>query len=171
MAEINLNLLNKKERKEIISTIKYIKLINSLIFILVILTIMSLILLGTKKYINNKISGLEQMGHQQNQSEEINLINQKIKQLKNIQKDYIKWSRLLKNFFELTPGGIKLTSVDFDKEQNKIYINGHATTRQSFLEYKRNLQNADMIKNIDSPITNLLHEADFNFKLTGELKL
>jgi Tfp pilus assembly protein PilN len=171
MLTINLNLLRKSTKAEIAATIKYIKIANHIILLLIILSAATIILFLSQKSLIEKTKELNEITTPPEQKTIIAQINKNIGQLAQVQKDYIKWSRVLKNFFELTPPGIKLQSVRFDKENNIIYISGNAEKRDNFLKYKENLERADMIDKINSPISNLLHRTSFNFNLTAELKL
>lgn len=171
MASINLNLLNKSTKAEIASTIKYIKIANKIILLFIVLSLATLILFISERCLIEKTQNLNELNPDKKQKTVITEINKNIAQLAQVQKNYIKWSRVLKNFLELTPTGIKLQSVQFDKENNVIYINGYAQKRENFLKYKENLERADMVGKIDSPISNLLHRQNFTFSLKAELKL
>ncbi len=171
MLDINLNLLNKSTKAEIAATIKYIKIANRIILFFIIISITTLILFIGQQYLTRKNEQLNKITVPIKQKTEITKINENINQLIQIQKDYIKWSRVLKNFFELTPPGIKLQTVQFDRENGIIQINGFAKTRKAFLEYKDKLKDSDMTGKINSPIANLLHRKNFNFNLSAELKL
>ncbi len=167
----NLNLLQNNTKKQITRTIYYIQIVNNIIFLSIILTIISIILFANKSYLNFKISNLAKITTASEENKKITDINNTMHQVNVVQQDYVKWSRILINFFELIPDDIKIQSLTFDKNKKTMSLSGHANNRSSFLKLKNNLDDSNLITKINSPISNLLHQADFNFNLSAELKL
>ncbi len=167
----NLNLLPNATKRQIIKTIHYIQIVNNIIFLAIILTVISIILFANKSYLNFKMNKLSNITAVSEENKKISSINNTIQQINLVQQDYVKWSKILVDFFNLIPAGNQIQSLTFDKNKKILLLNGHANNRKAFLKLKNNLENFDLITKINSPISNLLHQTDFNFTLSAELKL
>jgi len=166
-----LNLLQNSAKRQLETTTCYIQVINGVVFLSIILTVISIILFASKSYLNFKTSQLTETAITSTENQSITKINNVIYQVDVIQRDYIKWSRVLINFFNLIPENNQIKNLSFNKADKLMTLSGHADSRDAFLELKNNLENSDLITEVDSPISNLLHQDDFNFSLSAKLKL
>lgn len=103
-------------------------------------------------------------------------INKKIELAKQVQSDYIAWSRLIINFSKLVPNGVEISSFNVNPcpkiDEWTINIVGKAANRNDFLTFKENLLKAKDLfqKEIDIPITNLFEKENINFNININIK-
>jgi len=178
---ISLNLLSP-EKKEKIKQYKNLFLIKRIIYSFIVFVILTLSLFYSTKIIiskkleniHNNIASLtatSSLGKQNSYNKYVSELNEKIKKVNSLQKDYVLWSKYLTDFNSLIPQKIKLEQIVIKKENNSISIFGYAPLREDFLEFKGNLENSEIIKNIESPISNLIKSKDVSFTLSGEMIL
>lgn len=104
-------------------------------------------------------------------------INKKIELAKEIQSNYIAWSRLIINFSKLVPDNIEINSLNVNPagKQNELMMNisGKAVNREDFLAFKENLLGAKDLfeeKEIDIPITSLFEKENIKFDINIKIK-
>ncbi len=165
----NLNLLPNPIKKQTIARIRYIQMADGAILLFLTVVLTAIALFGAQVILNNKKHKLEIINNNNLESQKIIQVNDLISNVAVIQKKYVKWSKLLKQFFILVPSGITIQHVNFNSDQKEISIDGHAETRDKFLKFKKALEESNLIKKVNSPISNLLHQVDFNFTLTAKL--
>ena len=165
----NLNLLPKTIKKQIILKIRYIQITDNAILLSLVITFIAISLFSAQLILNNKTRKLKIIDNTSTESQKIAQINKSISSVITVQKNYVKWSSLLKQFFELIPPGVKMQTINFDNQNKIIKLNGHAENRDDFLQLKKALEDSSLIKKVESPISNLLHQTDFNFTLTAKL--
>jgi hypothetical protein len=172
---ITLNLATTKIKKKIFKEILF-----SLIKDVVLLILFAVLINATFIFISHEMlnkdferiksqKNLIQM-HNQPFNIEVTAINSRMKKINQIQEEYTKWSEKIIEVNRLIPDNIKVSSIDFDKNTNKFLITGTAKYRQNFINLKENLESSDIVVNISSPLSNLLHQEDLDFSLTGDLK-
>lgn len=164
-----LNLLPNEIKREISRKINYIRFANFSILLLISIFASSLFFWGSHYYFQLKLADLETPQARDSSEEETERINDLLRRVSLVQKEYIKWSRVLVNFFDLCPDGIQLRGLVLDKNNNRLKLEAHARERADFLRFKSNLEQSDMITDLNSPITNLLKPADFFFTLEAGL--
>ncbi|MDZ7799121.1 MAG: hypothetical protein U5L76_06005 [Patescibacteria group bacterium] len=178
---IKLNLLSNQKKKEL----KEYKILNTfriasyLVIVFLVLIIMSLY--GVSYYLSNQVKEISDKNEasQNRQSQEGNIsysktiseINSDIQDIKKIQSDYIIFSDYLKDYTKIIPSDLKLTNLSVNNETNLIQIKGLAPTREVFLQFKTNLENSNLIKEIDSPISNLIKKVNVDFTISGKMIL
>lgn len=93
-----------------------------------------------------------------------------------VAKDNIKSELLasdyLNQIISIRPSGVTLTNLDFTaNEQDKIVLlTGVAGSRQNLLDFKSKLELLPWVSAVDSPVTNLVGDANSVFLLTVVLK-
>ena len=169
MAE--LNLLDKTTKRRIAKDIQSISLVNNMILLTIVLLVISGVLFGTEKYLDYETVRIEEIGAQNVEESQIGQINNKMGQVSLIQADYVKWSKVLIDFSALVPGGNRLQTISLDKENQTLSMHGTSDQRDDFLKFKENLENSSLVSELESPISNLLHQADISFSLKAKLNL
>jgi Tfp pilus assembly protein PilN len=101
-----------------------------------------------------------------NYSKQIKEINKQISSIETAQKDSITWPPLLAVLFNNIPGDIKLNSVSFDKNGNKLNINGIAGTRDSLIELRKYLENNKNFSLASFPVQSLIEKQNINFDIS-----
>ena len=168
---INLNLLPFSTKRQIAKDIRWIGLANNLILIAGTLLVVSILLTAGHKYLGCQTQQIERISTSGQEEAQVQEINDKMKQVEVIQRDYVKWSRVISNFLKLIPDGNSLHNLQFDQEKQAIFITGLAQTRDDFLNLQTKLEESDLITEIKFPISNLLYQTDINFTLEGKLNL
>lgn len=173
-----LNLLppTKKEEvryKKIFISVK--RLISGVALLLVVVII---ILYGTQIILKDNLNKIENRVDQaQEVTERLSIpiiqvtkdFNQTLKDIEDIQKYYVKWTGVLKQFNQLVPDNIQLTFLSFKLENRQVEIKGRAPNRSVFLDFKNNLENSNILTDLHSPISNLLTRENVEFEFTAKL--
>lgn len=168
---IKLNLLNENQKRMISENIKLINVINNFIFLALILISGGLLTMAGEQYLKYSAKPLEETTISTPLDLDIAKTNEKIKQMEAIQKDYVKWSRVLLNFIKSVPENNTLSRVNFDKTNQKIFINGLAEKRDDFLKLEETMKKIEYISEISSPISNLLKRDNISFSIEAKLNL
>lgn len=100
----------------------------------------------------------------------IKSVNQKLTIIQNNQKSLISPSILLKKILAGKPEGLSFQSIAYSFLNGKsvFSLSGKTSTRSVFLRFIEDLKKEKMIKNIQSPLANILKEKDSGFNLTLE---
>lgn len=167
---IEVNLLPKITKKNIEKNAIYTELANNMIVIGLAVGLLTILLLVTNRWINFNVIKMQTAQFNTKDDTEIRQINSELNQIEAMQKDYIKWSRVATDFWRLVPAGVRLSAVTIDKETSRLEISGIADKRDDFLHFKDNLERADLVEKVDSPITNILRQTDVDFSLVADLK-
>lgn len=172
---ITLNLATKKIKKKVFREILLSLIKDVLLLILFAVLVNATFIFISHETLNKdfkRIKNQKNLIHMQNQPFNIEVaeINRRMTKINQIQKEYTKWSEKIIEVNRLIPNNIKISSIDFDKNTNKFLITGTARYRQDFINLKENLETSDIVVNISSPLSNLLHQEDLDFSLTGNLK-
>lgn len=79
-------------------------------------------------------------------------------------------ARAIADFVSLVPSGITLKTLKFDVAGGRFDVEGEAGIRNDFIGFEEAIKSAGAYDNLDSPISNLLKQADFSFRLSFSLK-
>lgn len=176
---INLNLLSTKE-KDRIKLKKNFLLTKNVIFVISLALIIIIIsLLSTRIILNiyakdfektlenekNLLSTTKRASLEKSTKE----LNTQLNMISYIQKEYVKWSKILIDSAKVVPNGVKINSLELNKNNKKVTILGLAKNREVLLEFQNNLKNLNYFANITSPLSNLLTKENIEFQFTGEL--
>lgn len=178
---IDLNLLSP-ERKKKLKEEKIVFLLRVVSYTLVVFFIISLgLFYGTQIYLDQKLDKINQQitsfesnaanGNQSNFSATIKEINERIKKINGIQNNFIKWSSYLTEFTALIPENITLKEITINRETSVIQLSGRAPLRDDFLALESNLRNSALLKEIQSPISNLIKKEEIDFSLSATMVL
>lgn len=83
-------------------------------------------------------------------------------------KDSILWSDFLVTFAKVVPSDVIIHNIDIGAD-GSLTISGQAPKRESLLNLQNNLTSSGLIKNLYSPVKNLLQSSNINFELTAQL--
>lgn len=176
---LNLNLLSSKERKKIRLEKNFLLTKNVIFDISLALIIIIVSLLATTiilnlykkdfdKTIENEINLLSST-KRESLEKSTKELNAQLNTIESIQKEYVKWSNLLTELTKVVPVGVKINSLELNKNNKKVNITGVSKNREVLLEFQNNLKNLNYFTNITSPISNLLVRENVEFQFTGEL--
>jgi Tfp pilus assembly protein PilN len=173
---LKLNLLPPKEKKEL-ELAELNRLAVSLAFrFLIILIIFVLLLANTyfclsilikaqKDLIEIRQSDKEAQ-HQTEFEEKIKQINREAKQIYAKQNNLIVWTPILEKLSKSTPQGVYLINFSYQASNNQIKISGWAKNRDRLLAFENSLKEVSYFEEVQSPLSNLIKQADINFSFT-----
>ncbi len=102
--------------------------------------------------------------------EEISGTNKTIEDVYNLESGFFLFSPALENFTFLFSDEIYLKNLAVSKTGKKMAISGFAKDRETFLAFKKDLEDSQQFSAIFSPISNLLKPRDVNFSMDLTLK-
>jgi len=168
---IELNLLPRAIKKQIAKRTQYVAMINNALILTTVFLIVSAMMLASQQYVAYEAKIASENNEQMTGPDGIEEINNLMSEVSAVQKDFVKWSRILNDFLALLPTGNTIQSINLDKEQGTMTMSGWAKTRDDFLQLKTNLENSQMLSGTESPISNLLHRTDVDFTIRAKLNL
>ncbi len=171
---ISLNLISPEQKKDLRYEYIYLSLRILVWIILSVSVILSVIFMSARILLeDNYATVLQQLTivNQKNLDldQEINTINTSLKQVANIQKNFIKWSDFLIELTGAISANITLSSLTIEKQDATLNLSGQAVTREDFLKLKTSLESLPYLSEINSPITNLLVKKNVKFQLTAKI--
>jgi|GEM_PF-1094521 len=108
------------------------------------------------------------LGKMNDQFKEMRTLNSRVN--KSVQKEYL-FSNALSELGEITPKGVALTDFETNLIQpGWVKIKGVARTRDSFLAFKKGLDESQIYEKVDSPAANYVSPQNFEFELNVQLK-
>ena len=169
MLNINLNLIDPAEKKNIqLQKIQYILKDVISIFFITSAVLGSFILISRNILEESFAEILKDttLVRDQNQwfTKEVNQINQALQDTQTVQAGFFKWSHALVALSQTVPNDSKLDSISISLKDNKVVLRGISRTRLSLLSFKETLAAQDYLKNVSSPLTNLLQKENINFE-------
>ena len=179
MITINLLPLRQKQRYKMELNRRLVVFYS--IGILLILAVFIALLLSINLFISIQNDSLEQQIAVLENSPR----NREIKNLELTMRDFLTLSRktnAVKNtlvafnsFFpdleRVMPEGVNLNSFSLNRQSSQASLSGFALTRTEVINFKENLESLSWIKEVDSPLSNLIKEKDINFNFNLKLSL
>lgn len=77
-------------------------------------------------------------------------------------------SSFLSEILSGAPSGVSVTLIVYDPSKDHVKISGAADTRDALLKFVDFLKRAPEIKNVSSPVSNIIQQQDINFSLEIE---
>lgn len=147
-----------------------LELINGAILLTLAIIIATTAMIAAEKYLQHRLNII---GKKEAPAEEIRVenINAKMRQLAQTQDGYIKWSAVLKTLIALVPEGVKLNSLELDKNSGRLQMAGQANNRADYLNLENKLKDSIWVEKVNAPVANLLRQDDLAFTLEAFLKL
>lgn len=172
-----------EERKKIIGKERIRRFVLVLGIFLFLLLVFSIILAlpsvvylnGQQKEIKRTIETFEAgpiFKEIRNIEKEIQDFQQKLILFQNNQSNVLSPSFFIARILEQKPDSLKIETMFFSKLNKipKITIRGHSPSRLELLKFVGDLNGVPSIKNVYSPIANILREKDVEFNLVVEFK-
>jgi hypothetical protein len=98
-------------------------------------------------------------------------INETLSTVAEIQKNFIPYSRLLKNISALAPAGVSFSYLKINTPTKAIKIRGRAILRENLLTLESNLKNAPFLTKVEIPMTDKLKKRGIDFDIDLEFDL
>lgn len=170
---IGLNLLSPAQKDALRMRVLY-ALIERLMITLVFFTFLSgFLLILTKIQLSKNLTEIESRqiltAEYLTVNDSVKALEQQIARIETLQHMAISPSSLLRDIGERTPEGIAITSLRFDIPASILEVTGVAAKRDDLLSYEASLKKSPFVKQLDSPISNLLRKTDVDFQFAIKL--
>jgi Tfp pilus assembly protein PilN len=171
-----INLLPKKDQKEITLELITHQLINFSVWVIVSMLIFFLIefttetklkqgITSTDNEITQNKAALKSAANQQLENQVLTLSNE-IKLVQTVRQQHYYWSNALIELGDLIPADIVIDILSLDRATGKVEIAGTAADRESVLKFWSEIYKSKHFKNINFPLTNLEKSSDSPFNFT-----
>ncbi|MFA7245069.1 MAG: PilN domain-containing protein [Candidatus Magasanikbacteria bacterium] len=175
MYPLRLNLIDENKKKRIVKAIQFEFIQNILQILLISISFTAMILLMGKYLIRNYFSEIISSNLTTNFSyntdlKDIGTINKTLKEINNLQKEYIEVTPLLLYLSSTTPEGITFNTININYKNKSIILSGKADTRENFLEFQNILKNSLYINEPTFPISDLTKKENIVFNISASLK-
>jgi hypothetical protein len=173
---LKLNFLSEEAKKEakfkrlhsLIARVDAVLLIG-VIFLSVLFTSAENLMAKNFKEFYEQDTILKTSGQEYN--EKIKKINEKLKTVAKIQKDFIPFSLIIKELTNRIPEGNSLFYIKADVNSRLLKISGQAKRREDFLNLKTKLSESPLFIEINSPLQNILNKENIDFEISIKLDL
>lgn len=171
---IILNLISPSQR-HLLKLKQFYQLLENFLGVLVIYSVVLAIILvpvnDSINRLNREISNRKQEIQLKNQSitEKVDELNKQIGVLSQIQNEFFNWSNFIIELSSLVPDEISLNHISNSFDSKEFEITGYAKTRDSLINFKENLENSTIFREIKIPLSNFLTQQEITFEITGEL--
>lgn len=171
---LRLNILPQKQKKEIRLKLLYNKLKNIFSVIIIISCAYAILLLLMELTLQmHFISTIDETSlinkSTENYSTKIYDINVQLDEAETIQKNYSQKSILIEFLSQNIKSDISISNLSLNKNNNTLSLTGFSGSRQSLLDLKEVLENADNFSSVNFPISNLLKKNDINFDISAQI--
>ncbi len=116
----------------------------------------------TERQANQKTQEVSQMG------ERIDQINQRLEIIAQQQNNSVIWTPLLLELNKLTPEDVYLISLNYQGQDKDLHISGYAQTRDGLLTFRDQLKQSPYFADLESPLSNIIKQAEINFIFTAK---
>lgn len=173
---ISLNLLPPEEKKEANIKRSYLFIKNGLLILFAVIFFLTATTMGAKIIlVNSLIQAHEQIAlvnpSQLQSRQQIVIYNKKIKELSEIQSEFIPWSSIIWVILNEIPADIEINNLNIDTISKNLIIEGHASTRDRLLELEQNMESNPLFINPHLPLSNKLQKNNIDFKITTGISL
>jgi hypothetical protein len=170
---LKLNILSQKTKKEIklLNIYKHLKRLNFFVFsflLIYIFTFQAAKIILQKYSTDSYNTNLAINKDNEEYINKVKEVNEKITEAKNIQDNFVYWSKFLLSISDITPSGVTFSKITTDKNNDSFILMGRSKSRNELLSFKQNLEELDYIETIELPINNLLQKEDINFTINAK---
>jgi len=175
-----INLLPPQYKNELKQERKYKLVLILGIVVLFFLISLSLILLSIKFYTQGQVESekillsLKEKEFKTPETEalqkEVISINQNILKLSSFYQNQANLVEILEKLSQISPSGMYLTSLSYQKTNFQISLSGYAPTRETLVQFKENLEKEKEFKEVNFPPSNWVAPTDINFQATFKIK-
>ena len=172
---LKLNIISQDLKKQININDLYQRLKKIYIILILLLAVYISFLLAAKFLLNMHLNKTVEQGGQitkstENYNKSVNDINNQLNYVAEIQKNDIRWSKLIALLSQHSNSSVKIYQLDISKNNKLIKINGFSKTRDALLKFKNNLEKSNYFSQIDFPLQNILQKENINFEINLKLE-
>ena len=170
-----INLLSKDKRTRLEHLTKFIFVRDILEIVLLVYAILAIVLVWSWMVLQEDFNNLAESSVLVNReyskyNQEIKQVNTTIRNFNQASKYYLPISPKLSEIINFLPKEIKLSSLEFDRTQNKITLSGVALTRDALLQYQTILKSTPWLENIETPTSQLFQKENISFEVKANTK-
>ena len=171
---ILLNLLSPQYKQELQAKRVLIAVKEIVMLVLLFTSVIAILLVGSKNKLKKQLKKLITDNRLQIEvhdqiNNQIIAINNKIRDINNIQTDYKKWSNFLIKLTTNTPNNIQYQFLKLNRLENVLEIKGVAKSRDSLLQFKSSLEGLGFFTGVDLPLGDLLARENNTFTIRTTL--
>ncbi len=171
---ISLNLLPPAQKANLRYDHTYLYLRYVVSVVLVATVVIAGILLGARLLLQNHYLELLTSSslvneHNRGVDREISDLNQKLKQARTIQADFVKWSGVLVSLAQTIPPNVQISYLNIEQNSKTVSLSGVAQTRDDYLKLKSNLEALPYLANVSAPFSSILKPTNVKFDLNAQL--
>lgn len=172
---LNLNLLSPAKKNGNEHVIRFIFIKNMLEISLFVAAILAIALLLSWKILQDDFNNLAGSAILVNQ--EFSSYNQEIRKINQINRNIVSAGKTfqpitaeLVELAEITPPGVKLSSLNLDKPNLKLILSGMAKNRDDLLNYQEQIKKILWVDEIETPSSQLFQKENINFEFSIMIK-
>ena len=172
---LNLNLLSPAKKRGNEHVISFIFIKNMLEISLFVATILAIALLLSWDVLQNDFNNLSASAVLVNQ--EFSGYNQEIRKINQIDRNIVSAGKTfhpitieLVGLAEISPSGVKLSSLNLDRPNLKLVISGMAKNRDDLLNYQEQIKKILWVDKIETPTSQLFQKENINFEFSITIK-
>ncbi|MCX6785972.1 MAG: hypothetical protein NTZ18_03935 [Candidatus Komeilibacteria bacterium] len=172
---ISLNLISPQQQHYLKIRYGHV-LIKNFLGVLIILSVaLAIVSLPLQRQLNNleiNNAAIKKSiaGQNQETTQKISVLNQKILDLTKITVEAYNWNRLLLALAAAAPQDVALSDFSANLSSADFTLKGYAKTREGLIAFKDNLDKAAVFSNIQSPLENYLEKQNITFSISGKIK-
>jgi hypothetical protein len=169
---LTLNLLSTNQKHLVKQELIHQTVLHVMFTVFVCVVCASISLVAVQLTLQNSVQKVEQAEFAPNQGLEQKMrdTNELVYFLREVQKDWRRWSDIVADSARRAPSGIRLGSWQIDKTSRVAIYNGFAATREALLTFKEALAASPYLTNIKLPVQNIAQKEAITFTITAELR-
>ncbi|MBU0707382.1 hypothetical protein KKG41_03345 [Patescibacteria group bacterium] len=174
---IILNLLSPEKKKDLTANESFYQVKKAVVVLFVACLIVIGISLATKILVSKEIDKIDneivqtqsliKTNGNGSTDELIKQINQKVTKLSSVQSEYNNWSPILHTLGLSVDKNIQLKSLLLNRSEKLFEIGGVANTRNSLLDFKKDIEALPFFENVNAPLSNLMQKENITFNFDG----
>lgn len=174
-----INLLPPKQKEELLTEERFklsliLGILTLIFFISLILILFSIkfYILGQYNY-QKVILSQEEKRFKESEikvfQEKLNFLNRELSNLVSFYQNQINLTEILEKISNTLPPGVYLTSFSFSADTSQISLTGFSPTRETLLEFKKNLEEEKNFSQIYFPPTSWIEPTNINFSINFKI--
>ena len=152
------------------------RFLNMSLWISISLVVLVVLMLAARIYLKSESSRVnsliifqeELVSQEENQAlkKELAEFNSHLSNLIKFEDGHAFWSEVLIELARITPADIAIDALTADREDKKMTVIGFAQTRDSVLQFRRNLLDSAFFEDVNFPLSNLIRPNEVSFRYT-----
>lgn len=175
MINLNINLLSPEKKNKLKFLVKFIFSKEALEIVILACSVIAIALVWSWLVLQESYAGLASSSALVNKdyltyNKDIKIINTLIK---NIDKSSSEFQAITPKLIDIIinlPPNIKITSLQINRKDQTLNLQGVALTRQDLLNYQNILKKVNWLETVNTPVSKLFQKTDINFEFSTKIK-